>query len=74
MEHIVVNDGAAFNELAHEGELSARMFLSLKRAKPYDWKYYRIRKYQSHEARKRNVLGNWLLEIPYSKRLMKQLI
>ncbi len=42
LEHIIVTDEAAFNELAEEGKLSERMFLALKRAKPYDWKYYRV--------------------------------
>jgi hypothetical protein len=38
----MVTDETAFNELAEEGELSERMFLALKRAKPYDWKYYHV--------------------------------
>jgi hypothetical protein len=42
LEHIIVTDETAFNELAEEGKLSERMFLALKRAKPYDWKYYRV--------------------------------
>ena len=41
LEHIVVTDEEAFNELA-EGKLSERMFLALKRANPYNWKYYSV--------------------------------
>ena len=42
LEHIIVTDKAAFDELADEGELSERMFLALKRANPYNWKYYSV--------------------------------
>jgi hypothetical protein len=39
--HIIVTDKDAFHELA-EGKLSERIFLALKRANPYNWKYYRV--------------------------------
>ena len=39
LEHITVTDEAAFNEINKRKKLSERMFLALKRAKPYDWKY-----------------------------------
>jgi hypothetical protein len=40
--HIIVTDEAAFYELAQGRKLSERIFLALKSAKPYNWKYYHI--------------------------------
>jgi hypothetical protein len=42
IEHVIVSDVALFRELAEEGELSERMFLALKMARPYNWSYYPV--------------------------------
>lgn len=54
--HIIVTDQPAFRELADQGQLSERMFLALKSAKPYDWKYYPVEAIKVTERGKETFL------------------